>query len=133
MNNFDLNNILRPSIASLKPYSSARDEFTGKADVYLDANENPFDTGLNRYPDPYQKDLKSKISKIKNIPENQIFLGNGSDEVIDLLFRAFCEPGKEEVIILPPTYGMYQVSADINNVKTKKFSLHQILKLMNLN
>jgi histidinol-phosphate aminotransferase len=123
MNNFDLNNILRPSIASLKPYSSARDEFTGKADVYLDANENPFDTGLNRYPDPYQKDLKSKISKIKNIPENQIFLGNGSDEVIDLLFRAFCEPGKEEVIILPPTYGMYQVSADINNVKTKKVFL----------
>ena len=123
MNNFDLNNILRPSIASLKPYSSARDEFTGKADVYLDANENPFDNGLNRYPDPYQKDLKTKISKIKNIPESQIFLGNGSDEVIDLLFRAFCEPGKDEVITLPPTYGMYQVSADINNVKTTKVSL----------
>ena len=91
---FDINKIVRPSIAALKPYSSARDEFTGKADVYLDANENPFDTGLNRYPDPYQQELKSAISKIKNVPKENIFLGNGSDEVIDLLFRGFCEPGK---------------------------------------
>ncbi len=120
---FDINKIVRPSIAALKPYSSARDEFTGKADVYLDANENPFDTGLNRYPDPYQQELKSAISKIKNVPKENIFLGNGSDEVIDLLFRGFCEPGKDEVITLPPTYGMYQVSADINHIKTNKVSL----------
>lgn len=121
--NFDLNKIIRPTIKELKPYSSARDEFTGKAEVYLDANENPFETGLNRYPDPFQKNLKNKISKIKNIAQDSIFLGNGSDEVIDLIFRAFCEPGKDEVIVLPPTYGMYQVSADINNIKTKKVSL----------
>jgi len=120
---FNLNKIVRPSIKVLQPYSSARDEFIGKAEVYLDANENPFGTGLNRYPDPYQQELKSKISKIKNINKDSIILGNGSDEVIDLLFRAFCEPSKDEVIILPPTYGMYQVCADINNVKTKKVSL----------
>lgn len=120
---FDLNTILRPSIAALKPYSSARDEFTGSADIYLDANENPFDTGLNRYPDPYQQDVKKRIANIKNVLEDRIFLGNGSDEIIDLLFRSFCEPAKDEVIILPPTYGMYQVSADINNVKTVKVSL----------
>tara|TARA_B100000401_G_scaffold322019_1_gene223023 strand:- start:4640 stop:5680 length:1041 start_codon:yes stop_codon:yes gene_type:complete len=120
---FNLNKIIRTSIKGLKPYSSARDEFTGKADIYLDANENPFGNGLNRYPDPYQGSLKREISKIKNIHEESIILGNGSDEVIDLLFRAFCEPGKDEVIILPPTYGMYQVCADVNNVKTKKVSL----------
>jgi len=120
---FDLNKIVRSSIKGLKPYSSARDEFTGKADVYLDANENPFGNGLNRYPDPYQKALKKEISKIKNIHEESIILGNGSDEVIDLLFRAFCEPGKDEAIIFPPTYGMYQVCADVNNVKTKKVPL----------
>ncbi len=120
---FDLNKIIRPIIKELKPYSSARDEFTGKAEVYLDANENPFETGLNRYPDPFQQKLKGKISKIKNIPTNSILLGNGSDEVIDLIFRAFCEPGKDEVIILPPTYGMYQVCADINHIETNKISL----------
>lgn len=120
---FNLNKIVRSSIKGLKPYSSARDELTGKADVYLDANENPFGNGLNRYPDPYQKALKKEISKIKNIHEESIILGNGSDEVIDLLFRAFCEPGKDEVIIFPPTYGMYQVCADVNNVKTKKVPL----------
>ena len=120
---FDLDKILRPCIKNLKPYSSARDEFTGKADVYLDANENPFDTGLNRYPDPYQQELKAKISDIKNVNKNRIIHGNGSDEIIDLIFRAFCEPGKDEVICLPPTYGMYQVSADINNVGIKKVLL----------
>ena len=120
---FNLNKIIRPTIEVLKPYSSARDEFIGEAEVYLDANENPFGNGLNRYPDPYQLELKNKISKIKNINKDSIILGNGSDEVIDLLFRAFCEPNKDEVIILPPTYGMYQVCADINNVKIKKVSL----------
>lgn len=139
--NFDLNKITRPIIKGLKPYSSARNEFTGKAEVYLDANENPFETGLNRYPDPFQKELKNKISKVKNISKDCIFLGNGSDEVIDLIYRAFCEPGKEEVIILPPTYGMYQVCADINNVKTNKITLtsdfeideKQLLKVINTN
>ena len=120
---FNLNKIIRPTIEVLKPYSSARDEFIGEAEVYLDANENPFGNGLNRYPDPYQLELKNKISKIKNINKDSIILGNGSDEVIDLLFRAFCEPNKDEVIILPPTYGMYEVCADINNVKIKKVSL----------
>ena len=120
---FDLNKIVRPKIKELKPYSSARDEFTGQADIYLDANENPFETGLNRYPDPYQDKLKTKLSKVKNVNKDSIILGNGSDEVIDLIFRAFCEPGKDEVIILPPTYGMYQVCADINHVKTNKVSL----------
>lgn len=120
---FELNNILRTCIKNLKPYSSARDEFTGTADVYLDANENPFDTDLNRYPDPYQKDLKAKISKVKNVNSSRIILGNGSDEIIDLIFRAFCEPGSDEVICLPPTYGMYQVSADINNIGIKKVLL----------
>lgn len=114
--NFNLQNTLRANIKALKPYSSARDEFTGTADVYLDANENPFNNGLNRYPDPYQKAVKAEIAKIKNVDASRILLGNGSDEVIDLIFRAFCEPGKDEVITLPPTYGMYQVSADINNV-----------------
>lgn len=121
--NFNLDTVLRPCIKNLKPYSSARDEFTGKANVYLDANENPFDTGLNRYPDPYQEELKNKISKVKNVNKNHIILGNGSDEIIDLIFRAFCEPGKDEVICLPPTYGMYQVSADINNIAIKKVLL----------
>lgn len=114
---FELDKILRDSIKALKPYSSARDEFTGTADIYLDANENPFDTGLNRYPDPYQQKVKQRIADIKNVRENQIFLGNGSDEIIDLIFRAVCAPGKDEVICLPPTYGMYQVSADINDIK----------------
>lgn len=114
---FELDKILRNSIKSLKPYSSARDEFTGTAEVYLDANENPFDTGLNRYPDPYQKKVKERIADIKNVKSNQILLGNGSDEIIDLIFRAVCTPGQDEVICLPPTYGMYQVSADINDVK----------------
>ncbi|MAW65687.1 MAG: histidinol-phosphate transaminase [Flavobacteriales bacterium] len=131
--NFDLNKIIRPTIKELKPYSSARDEFTGNGEVYLDANENPFETGLNRYPDPFQKKLKNKISKIKNIPQDCIFLGNGSDEVIDLIFRVFCEPGKDEVILFPPTYGMYQVCADINNIKTKKISLTKDFEIDEIN
>lgn len=124
---FSLDKILRPHIAALQPYSSARDEYSGKEGVFLDANENPFGSiskeEYNRYPDPYQLDIKEKLSAIKNIPANQIFLGNGSDEAIDLLFRAFCTPGKDNVIILPPTYGMYEVSAGINDVKVKKVNL----------
>lgn len=116
MSAFNLNQLVRPNIIKLKPYSSARDEFKGAAEVYLDANENPFDTGLNRYPDPLQWKVKEKVSALKGVPAENIFLGNGSDEVIDLLVRIFCEPGEDHILILPPTYGMYQVSADIANV-----------------
>ncbi|MDN5201719.1 histidinol-phosphate transaminase [Fulvivirgaceae bacterium BMA10] len=120
---FDIDKLTRENIKKLIPYSSARDEFAGEAKVFLDANENPFETGLNRYPDPYQLVLKQAISKLKNVTSNQIFLGNGSDEVIDLLLRAFCEPGQDNIIILPPTYGMYKVSASINDVQVKEVPL----------
>ena len=124
---FDLNTLIRPNIKNLIPYSSARDEFSGEAKVFLDANENslgsPLTKWYNRYPDPHQHAIKQKLSLIKGIPEQQIFLGNGSDECIDLLFRSFCEPGKDNVIICPPTYGMYEVSANINNITVKKASL----------
>lgn len=116
---FDLEKITRKNIWNLSPYSSARDEFTGTASIYLDANENPFNNGYNRYPDPYQHELKEKIADIKNVKTQQIIIGNGSDEVIDLLYRAFCEPTVDEVITLSPTYGMYKVYANINNVELK--------------
>ncbi|ALL04970.1 histidinol phosphate aminotransferase [Pedobacter sp. PACM 27299] len=123
----DINNLQRENIKNLKPYSTARDEYKGQASVFLDANENgygsPLDVNFNRYPDPLQLDLKDAISKIKGVPIENTFLGNGSDEAIDLLFRAFCEPGKDNVIILPPTYGMYEVSAGINNVEARKVNL----------
>lgn len=119
----ELEKILRKNIASLKPYSSARDEYTGEAMVFLDANENPFNQPYNRYPDPLQKELKEKIALIKEVRPEQIFLGNGSDEPIDLLIRAFCEPGVDNVVSINPTYGMYQVAADIHNVEVKKVSL----------
>lgn len=119
----EIRDLVRPNILSLKPYSSARSEFTGAAEVFLDANENPFDTGLNRYPDPLQKSLKQKISDWRGIDADSIFLGNGSDEAIDLLVRIFCEPGKDHIILLPPTYGMYQVSADIANVGIRQAPL----------
>jgi len=120
---FDLNTIVRENIRNLVPYSSARDEYSGKDAFFFDANENPYPTGYNRYPDPYQNELKQKLAKIKRIPAENIFLGNGSDEAIDLVFRAFCEPKTDNVIILPPTYGMYEVSANINNVKIVKVPL----------
>jgi histidinol-phosphate aminotransferase len=121
---FELEKLVRKNVLKLKPYSSARDEFKGSASVYLDANENPFPSSFNRYPDPHQLKLKERISIIKKIPVDQIFLGNGSDEPIDLLIRAFCEPGIDNVVIPQPTYGMYTVSAEINNVeiKTIKFT-----------
>ena len=112
----NIKNLIRQNIKNLAPYASARHEFTGEASIFLDANENPFDTGFNRYPDPLQQDLKEKISKIKNIGIENIFLGNGSDEAIDLLMRIFCEPRIDEIMILPPTYGMYQVSAAISDI-----------------
>ena len=122
---FNLNTLLRENIKNLTPYSSARDEFRGEAHIFLDANENSFGSPLtrwyNRYPDPLQWKVKEKISQIKGVPPSQIFIGNGSDECIDLLIRSVCEPGIDNIIICPPTYGMYQVCADINNVSVKKF------------
>src|SRR6478735_2178288 len=124
---FDLNNLIRENIKKLTPYSSARDEFSGEAHVFLDANENslgsPLSKWYNRYPDPYQRELKKAISIVKSIEADHIFLGNGSDECIDLLYRCFCEPAKDNVIICPPTYGMYEVSAAINNVELRKAPL----------
>ncbi len=120
----DIKKLLRPNIYNLMPYSSARDEFTGSASVFLDANENPFETGYNRYPDPYQQKLKLEISKVKGVDPSYIFLGNGSDEPIDLLFRAFCNPGIDNVVAIEPSYGMYTVSADINDIAVKKVLLN---------
>lgn len=124
--NFRLENLVRLNVSKLKPYSSARDEYesTGAEMIFLDANENPFSTDVNRYPDPQQRSLKSKLSALRFVKENQILLGNGSDEVLDLLFRAFCEPGKDNVITLPPTYGMYKVLAEINNVENREVLLN---------
>jgi histidinol-phosphate aminotransferase len=130
---FELEKLVRDNIRKLIPYSSARHEFKGEASVYLDANENSFGSPLpqefNRYPDPLQWQLKSELSKIKGIPSANIFLGNGSDEVIDLAYRIFCEPGKDNVIICPPTYGMYEVSANINDVEIRKVNLTKDFQL----
>lgn len=112
----DIKNIVRKNILNLKPYSSARDEFEGENGIFLDANENPFGD-LNRYPDPYQRKIKQKLSELNQISTENIFLGNGSDEVIDLAFRIFCEPRKDKVLTFLPTYGMYEVSANINDVE----------------
>lgn len=124
---FNLDTITRTNIKNLKPYSSARSEFKGKEGIFLDANENsfgsPLDANYNRYPDPLQLDVKEKLGKIKGLPIQNIFLGNGSDEAIDILFRAFCNPGVDNIIICPPTYGMYEVSANINDVKIKRVPL----------
>jgi len=120
----ELKELLRPNILTLKPYSSARDEFSGTASVFLDANENPYDTGFNRYPDPYQYKVKTKISEIKKVPIENIFLGNGSDEPIDLLLRAFCRPGTDNIVAIEPSYGMYNVSAEINDIRINKVLLN---------
>lgn len=121
-----LQELTRSNIWRLKPYSSARDEYNGAAaSVFLDANENPYNLPHNRYPDPMQRDLKSELSKIKKVPPAHIFLGNGSDEAIDLVFRAFCEPGVDNVVAIDPTYGMYQVCADVNNVEYRKVLLDE--------
>ncbi|MFT3919664.1 MAG: histidinol-phosphate transaminase [Cloacibacterium sp.] len=120
----NIQNLVRENIKNLTPYSSARDEFFADAGVFLDANENPFGD-FNRYPDPYQKTLKTEISKIKNIETNKIFLGNGSDEVIDLLMRIFAEPKKDKILVFNPTYGMYEVSANINDVEVVSYPLNE--------
>ena len=113
-----LEKLVRPNIWSLAPYSSARDEYSGKeAHIFLDANENPYNAPYNRYPDPLQRELKARLTKVKGVPENMIFLGNGSDEPIDLSYRIFCQPGKDNVVAIAPSYGMYAVCADINDVE----------------
>ena len=126
MKDFNIENIIRKNIKSMKPYSSARDEYQDLNDdyIFLDANENPIQNGINRYPDPNQKVLKQEISTIKNINKDQILLGNGSDEVLDLLFRAFCEPNIDNVITLPPTYGMYGVLANLNAIENREIPLN---------
>jgi histidinol-phosphate aminotransferase len=126
---FDISSLVRPSIRRLVPYSSARDEFSGSASVFLDANENPFNAPLNRYPDPGQLKLKLKVSAVKGIPPEYIFLGNGSDEGIDILFRVLCEPGKDNVVIVDPTYGMYGVCAQINGVERRSVLLNSDFSL----
>jgi histidinol-phosphate aminotransferase len=130
---FSLDLLLRDNIKRLTPYSSARDEFKGEAKIFLDANENslgsPLTRWYNRYPDPLQQEVKKKLSEIKAVAANNIFLGNGSDECIDLLIRAFCEPGKDNVLICPPTYGMYEVSANINDAAVKKVPLTPAFQL----
>jgi histidinol-phosphate aminotransferase len=119
----DINKLIRENIRTLTAYSSARDDFEEKAEIYLDANENPFNNGINRYPDPYQKKLKERVSELKGLSTQNILLGNGSDEVLDLLFRAFCEPKEDNVISHNPSYGMYPVLAGINHVELRKIDL----------
>ena len=130
---FSINNILRENIKNLTPYSSARDEYQGEASVFLDANENaygsPLEQAYNRYPDPLQFEVKKRLSEIKGVPPRNIFLGNGSDEAIDILFRSFCNPGVDNVILVPPTYGMYQVSANINDIEVKNIPLTEEFQL----
>lgn len=125
MNSFNIQNLIRENIKAMQPYSSARDEFKDfdQKMVFLDANENPFENGVNRYPDPQQRTVKSALSQIKKINQNQILLGNGSDEVLDLIFRAFCEPNKDNIITLPPTYGMYSVLANLNAIENREVLL----------
>ena len=138
MNNIDIDNLVRENIKNLKPYSSARNEYSGEASIFLDANENAYGSPISlpsplenfhRYPDPLQLDLKNTLSKIKGVPSQNIFIGNGSDEIIDIVYRIFCEPGRDNVIICPPTYGMYKVGADINNVEIREVLLTEDFQL----
>ena len=122
----DLKELTRPNIRALKPYSSARDEYSGaEASVFLDANENPYNTPNNRYPDPMQRELKNLIAPVKKVKPENVFLGNGSDEAIDLVYRAFCRPGVDNVVAIDPTYGMYQVCAEVNDVEYRKVLLDE--------
>ena len=125
-----LQELVRPNIVRLTPYSCARNEFNGmNAHVFLDANENPYNANLNRYPDPLQEDLKKEIAKVKGVPAENIFLGNGSDEAIDLIYRIFCEPRVDNVVAIAPTYGMYEVCADINDVEYRPVLLNEDFQL----
>ena len=126
---FSLEQLVRPNIWNLAPYSSARDEYSGKeAHVFLDANENPYNAPYNRYPDPLQRDLKKELKKVKGMPEENIFLGNGSDEAIDLAYRVFCNPGVDNVVAIAPSYGMYKVCADINDVEYRPVLLDELFQ-----
>ena len=127
MKTFNINSLIRENIKNMIPYSSARNEFKDfdQNIIFLDANENPNENGVNRYPDPQQKSVKLALSEIKKVPSTQILLGNGSDEVLDLLFRAFCEPNKDNIITLPPTYGMYGVLANLNAIENREVVLNQ--------
>ncbi|MFI3330537.1 MAG: histidinol-phosphate transaminase [Rikenellaceae bacterium] len=120
---------VRKNILNLAPYSTARDEYQGTFGIYLDANESPYENGFNRYPDPYQKELKARVSEIKNIDERNIFIGNGSDEPIDLAYRVFCEPGVDNVVAIAPSYGMYKVAAEINNIECREVVLEEDFSL----
>ncbi len=124
-----ITDLIRPNIRNLQPYSTARDEYEGELGTFLDANESPFNNGYNRYPDPHQKRLKSLLSPIKGVAPENIFIGNGSDEAIDLLFRIFCQPGKSNAISIAPSYGMYEVAADINDVEMRKVLLNEDFSL----
>ncbi|MDE6560724.1 MAG: histidinol-phosphate transaminase [Muribaculaceae bacterium] len=124
-----ITDLIRPNIRSLQPYSTARDEYEGELGTFLDANESPFDNGYNRYPDPHQKRLKSLLAPLKGVAMENIFIGNGSDEAIDLLFRIFCEPGRSNAISIAPSYGMYEVAADTNDVKMRKMLLNDDFSL----
>ena len=125
----DIQQLVRPNIRNLKPYSSARNEFTGRAQVFIDANESPFNEPYNRYPDPLQQQLKARLSEVKGVPAEQIFLGVGSDECIDLIYRIFCEPACDNVVAISPSYGMYEVCADINNVEYRTVALNENFEL----
>ena len=125
----ELKKLVRPNIWNMQPYSSARDEFHGSASVFLDANENPYNAPYNRYPDPMQATLKQRLSELKGVDPSQIFLGNGSDEPIDLIIRAFCEPGIDSIASIVPSYGMYEVAAEVNNVELRKVPLDKDFNL----
>lgn len=125
----NINKLIRENILNLCPYSTARDEYKGRLGIFLDANESPYDSGFNRYPDPRQTSVKQKLSQIKSVPVENIFLGNGSDEPIDLLFRVFCEPGKDNAVAIVPSYGMYSVAAAINNVELRPVLLEEDFSL----
>lgn len=125
----NINKLIRKNIAAMKPYSSARDEFNGMQGVFLDANENPYNNGVNRYPDPYQSELKLVLAELKGVTVKNMLLGNGSDEVLDLLFRAFCEPKQDNVVVTAPSYGMYKVLANLNNVELKEVLLEEDFSL----
>src|SRR5690606_20556558 len=124
-----INELVRTNIQKLKPYSSARDEYQGEASVFLDANENPLNQPYNRYPDPLQRELKDKVAAIKGVHPDQLFFGNGSDEPIDLVYRVFCEPRVDNVVAIDPTYGMYKVCADINDVTYRSVLLSEEFSL----
>lgn len=130
-NEFSLDKLVRPNVLGMAPYSSARDEFKELETkmIFIDANENPFENGLNRYPDPQQNKVKERLSVLKNIRKSQILLGNGSDEILDLIFRAFCEPQRDNVVLMPPTYGMYKVLANLNDIRFKEVLLTEEFQL----